>query len=143
VLECLKSAGLICESEDLTADKLLTRYSRCRIGTATFGALQFLCDKSGHAYHVVICLDEQYQIGASGGNSATLSPADAWRKNAYIKIRPIVWTERAVFVDPFQKESTRVNTGGIQRDGTQVSSGEEKSRLALTTAQPPQDTHSG
>ena len=101
VLECLKSGGIVGEAEDLTADQLLTRFSRCRIGTAKSGVLQFLCDKNGHAYHVVICIDEKYQIGASGGNSAILSPADAWRQNAYIKIRPIVRAERAIFVDPF------------------------------------------
>lgn len=101
VLEGLKSAGIVSETEDITADQLLARFSRCRIGTAMSGALQFLCDRYGHAYHVVICLDEQFQIGASGGNSATLSPVDAWRQNAYIKIRPIVRSEHAIFVDPF------------------------------------------
>lgn len=101
VLECLKSAGKVGETEDLTADQMLTRFSRWRTDTATRGALQFLCDKTGHAYHMVICLDEHFQIGASGGNSTTLSPVDAWRQNAYIKIRPIVLSEGAVFVDPF------------------------------------------
>lgn len=102
VLECLKSAGLIGEKEDFTANQLLARYSASHIESARPGALQFLCDDSGRAYHVVICLDQHFQIGASGGGSRTLSTPDAWRQNAYIKIRPISQTTKSVFVNPFK-----------------------------------------
>ncbi|MBK7143430.1 MAG: C40 family peptidase [bacterium] len=102
VLECLKSAGLIGEKDDFTANQLLARYSASQIESARPGALQFLCDKTRCAYHVVICLDEHFQIGASGGDSRTLSTPDAWRQNAYIKIRPISQKLKSVYVDPFK-----------------------------------------
>ena len=54
------------------------------------------------ATHVVICLDKHYQIGASGGDRFTDAPDIAWRKNAYVKIRPADAQGRAIheFYDP-------------------------------------------
>lgn len=101
VIECLKSAGKLRDNQDLTADQLLHSLNWPKVSLPSSGVLQFLCDDSGHARHVVLCLDHQFQIGASGGNNTTTTPASAWRHNAYIKIRPILKTEHSLFVDPF------------------------------------------
>ena len=89
VLECLKSAGVIGEHEDHTADSLMRKFVEHHVQTPAEGALLFTLDESGKATHVVICLDNQFQIGASGGTSKTSDIAAAWRNNAYVKIRPI------------------------------------------------------
>jgi cell wall-associated NlpC family hydrolase len=101
VLECLESAGIVAENEDLTAEQLRTRFSADVIPAPVPGALQFFLNHDGRATHVVLCLDEYFQIGASGGTSKTTSPSVAWKQNAYIKIRPIIGLGRSIFVDPF------------------------------------------
>lgn len=90
VIECLKSAGILEEAEDYSADGLMRRYEAYVINKPCEGALLFSLDRAGRAYHVVICLDENYQIGASGGGRSTTNPIDAWQANAYVKIRPLV-----------------------------------------------------
>lgn len=107
VLECLKSAGKVDEQDDHTADQLLKSKRWPVVASPSLGVLQFLCDAHGRAFHVVVCLDEAFQIGASGGTAGTTSREKAWQQNAYIKIRPIRRGERVVFLDPFANESTR------------------------------------
>ena len=101
VIECLKSAGILEENEDYTAEQLRAKFAANVIPTPRSGALQFLLDQSGKATHVVICLDEYFQIGTSGGTSTTTTPAAAWRQNAFIKVRPIRAHRRSIFADPF------------------------------------------
>jgi len=67
-LECLKTVGLVNEDEDYTADGLFRKFSRFRVETAQRGALVFSLDQAGFAYHVAICLDEHFLIGAAGGD---------------------------------------------------------------------------
>lgn len=89
VVECLKSVGLLKESEDLTADGLYRRFEKGRIELPRQGALLFYLGGSGKATHVVICLDGFFQIGASGGGATNIDFSIAWHTNAYVKIRPI------------------------------------------------------
>ncbi len=90
VIECLKSIGLCKENQDFTADGLYRYFSEKKeLEIAEEGALFFYLNSSGKAYHVVICLDESFQLGASGGNSETINSEKAWSQNGYIKIRPI------------------------------------------------------
>ena len=77
------------EQEDMTANALMKHFDKHIIEQPCTGALLFTVNSSGKATHVVICLDEYFQIGASGGTSLTTNQQDAWRDNAYIKIRPI------------------------------------------------------
>lgn len=89
VLELLKTVGLVGEKEDLTADQLLKRYEKKKVSAPRGAAFFFYLDAMGKATHVVFCLDEEFQIGASGGGSKNLTEQDAINQNAYIKIRPI------------------------------------------------------
>ena len=89
VLECLKSAGVIGEHEDYTADSLMRMFASHSVKEPSEGALLFTLDDKGRATHVVICLDQYFQIGANGGTSKTTDPRAAWQDNAYVKIRPI------------------------------------------------------
>ena len=115
VIECLRTVGIVSEKEDYTADALyymFLRDSPLNIGGPILkpdtGRLIFGFDgkgslalPDGKATHVVICLDEKFQIGASGGTRHTSDPQKAWRDNAYIKIRPIVIAPNIKIVDPF------------------------------------------
>lgn len=104
VIECLKTAGILSEREDHTAEQLRAKFIGNVIPAPRRGALQFLLGPDGRAFHVVLCLDEYFQIGASGGTAKTTTPADAWRQNAYIKIRPIVGHRHSIFIDPFWED---------------------------------------
>ena len=89
VIECLKSAGILNEREDYTAESMRRRFASYTIDKPREGALLFSLNGSGKSFHVVICLDEYFQIGASGGGDKTTDHTSAWRDNAYVKIRPI------------------------------------------------------
>jgi cell wall-associated NlpC family hydrolase len=103
VIECLKTAGFLKENDDNTADGLMRLFSAKIVDQPREGALLFTLNQSGKATHVVICLDEHFQIGASGGTSNTIDPKAAWRDNAYVKIRPIRFNpDRMKVADPFQ-----------------------------------------
>lgn len=74
------------------------------------GQLLFYLNGNGRVYHVVICLDEHFQIGASGGGKGDISPSNSWQDNAFVKIRPIGKPGRdKVLVDPFLSLSKREN----------------------------------
>ena len=121
VIECLKSVGLISENEDFTAHELRSKF--CDLvphptggfgvphllgGLQVFdspakGNLLFYVDQNSHAYHVAICLDEFFQIGAHGGSRSDMTTRKSWRDNAFVKIRPIgEVSERMIIVDPFR-----------------------------------------
>ncbi len=105
IIECLKTAGVVKEKDDYTADGLMHLFSSKLIDKPRQGALLFTLNRQGKATHVVICLDPHFQIGASGGTSYTIDPKAAWRDNAYVKIRPVKFNSaRMKVVDPFQAD---------------------------------------
>ncbi|MBU8934632.1 MAG: C40 family peptidase [candidate division Zixibacteria bacterium] len=89
VVECLKSAGLLSENKDFTADDLLRHFQPNAVELPRSGALLFRIDCNGRAGHVAICLDRYFKIEAAGGGSGTTDPSKAWRDNAYVRIRPL------------------------------------------------------
>ncbi len=104
VVECLKSIGLIREDRDLTANGLWNLFADKEITVPAEGALLFSISNN-RAVHVVICLDEFYQIGAGGGDSGVTSETEAWRSNAFVKIRPVKYAKgRYRLVDPFNSD---------------------------------------
>jgi len=123
VIECLKTAGLIKEREDMTADELLKRYTDNRVNQPCKGALLFTVNKKGTATHVVICLDRYFQIGASGGTKRTNNRQESWRDNAYVKIRPIRFDRQSyIVVDPFvQKRTINIFASLLNARQTQLS----------------------
>lgn len=89
VIECLKSVGFVKETDDFTADGLLRLFNDKLVDRPQRGALLFFLNERSAANHVTICLDEHFQIGASGGGAGTTDEKAAWKANAYVKIRPI------------------------------------------------------
>jgi len=88
VLECLKSVGEVGEHEDFTADQLMKKYAANELSAPTGGCLVFYLRPDGTARHVVIALSPLYHIGADSGGSGDTTPAQAWKDNAYVKVRP-------------------------------------------------------
>lgn len=89
VVECLKSVGAISLKDDLSADSLWHKWPHLRVAEPGRGALAFWFNAEGKATHVAICWDKEYCITPDGGGSATLTPQDAVKQNAFVKIRRI------------------------------------------------------
>lgn len=108
VIECLKSVGVIAENDDYTADRLMRRMAGSQIDRPSAGALLFRLDSEGKADHVVICLDNCFQIGSSGGSRRINSVDQAWSSNAWVRIRPIgdIGPRQRIY-DPLTAEKRR------------------------------------
>jgi cell wall-associated NlpC family hydrolase len=103
VIECMKSAGLLKENEDFTADGLCRLYKDRLVEKPTKGNLLFSLNRNRIATHVAICLDDYFQIGAFGGDSKNINIQNAWSKNAFVKIRPIELNNpKIIYVDMFE-----------------------------------------
>lgn len=89
VIECLKSAGLLNEGEDYTADGLWNIFKHQQTTEPDEGCLVFYFNDNDVAYHVGICSTPIHCINADGGNSKCKTPADAKKYDAFIKERPI------------------------------------------------------
>lgn len=94
VIEGLKTIGLVPRGFDTTADGLYHQFLSRSVGWPRPGDLAFRVS-GGRAVHVgtVVMVEDKtaYLIGASGGGSRTNSPADAWKQNAYVRVRPLEW----------------------------------------------------
>ena len=88
VIEALRSAGLI-ENVDLSADGLMKRFLTHETNESIDGCLVFFLNAEGRANHVGICLDPWHMIEAGGGDDQVKDAAGAWRRNAFVKIRPL------------------------------------------------------
>lgn len=92
MIECLQSVGLIRRGEDLTAQGLWNRFfnyfdePEIKPGDLVF----WHSLSSRRIIHVEMLISDELSIGASGGGSTTKTLADAWNRNAYIKIRPFM-----------------------------------------------------
>jgi len=96
VVECSKAVGLMGRQQDATADMIYQRY-RDAFGppnpNSTFIDEGWLCfwksSVSDKMVHIEIAINPYLSIGAAGGGSNVKTPEDAWKYNAYIKVRPI------------------------------------------------------
>ncbi len=106
VVEGLRAVGYMGEKEDLTANGLFHKYYNKQTDRPRTGCLAFRFNNTDKAVHVVVCLDEYSYIGADGGGSRTLTVEDAWRDNAFVKIRQIEnlgAEDRVKFVNPWSR----------------------------------------
>lgn len=102
-IELLKSVGRLPTKGDWTAHGLYERFSYCEVTFAQEGCLVFWGKTKEHITHVEYCIDEDLSIGASGGGYKTKTIQDAFKQNAYIKLRPFRSRRPIAFVDPFRK----------------------------------------
>jgi len=103
VIEILKSVGVLPKDGDWTAHKLYEMFKAKEYNYPAEGHLAFWGRTKEHMTHIEYCIDENLSIGASGGGSKTKTIQDAFKQNAYIKIRPFKIRSPLCFVDPFMK----------------------------------------
>jgi cell wall-associated NlpC family hydrolase len=86
--EVLQAVGLTPHRSDFSAAGLYEKFKDGAMAAGYRGCLVFWLDGS-RVVHVEMMVDDLHTVGASGGGSATLTPADAIRQNAYVKMRPL------------------------------------------------------
>ena len=102
MIEILKGVNLLPRAGDWTADAMSELFPE--VAEPKKGCLLFWLNQAKTKYiHVEMALNNELQIGASGGGSATDSLEDAIRHDAYIKVRPIPKTV-ALITDPFKQK---------------------------------------
>jgi cell wall-associated NlpC family hydrolase len=102
-IEILKSVGKLPAKGDWTAAGLFEKFKHARVTFAQEGCLVFWGRTLEGITHIEYCLNEDLSIGASGGGSKTKTIQDAFKQDAYIKVRPIRPRAPIAFVDPFAK----------------------------------------
>lgn len=109
-LEVMTAVGKLPRGIDMTAAGMYAHFERerkqCSVERALAqpGCLVFWGQGTDPVsiHHVEMSVGNGLSIGASGGNSTTLTLADAAAQNAFIKVRPIAGRKGAMFaVDPF------------------------------------------
>ena len=102
-VEILKSVGMLPRKGDWNANSFYELF-KDKIDHPSAGCLVFW-GNGRKMTHVEFCIDELHTMGASGGGSANMTREDAIRKNAFVKVRPIVGgrAEAKAIVDPFQE----------------------------------------
>ena len=103
VIELLKSIGKLPIKGDWTAHDIYEKFKYNEVTFAQEGCLVFWGRSKDHMTHIEYCINEDLSIGASGGGRKTNTYEDAYRQNAYIKIRPIRTRGPIAFVDPFKE----------------------------------------
>jgi cell wall-associated NlpC family hydrolase len=112
VIECLQSVGVLPRKGDWSAAGLWDTFKRGRRDMVTDykpGDLVFyVVPGTENIIHVEILVDQERSIGASGGGSSVVSTPDAWRRNSYVKVRPM-WTREGIYgvLNPFFTREAR------------------------------------
>jgi cell wall-associated NlpC family hydrolase len=101
MMETLKSVGLESSGTDKTANQLWLTYQSFVVDKPYAGCLLFWFNGEGIATHVEMAVDNEATIGASGGSSKVLTPEDAIRQRAFVKMRPFAHRGQFKAADPF------------------------------------------
>lgn len=105
VIEALKSVGVLPRKGDWTADSLYRMFKSSEVyATVQPGDLVFWENDIGLQVHVEIMVGPGLSIGASGGGSWAINKDEAFRRGAYIKVRPCATRGGKMhFVNPYPK----------------------------------------
>ena len=104
IVYLLQSIGLLPWKGDWSAQGLFDEFRQHRLSPANAqeGCLIFFGKSETEISHVEYCLSDELMIGASGGGSTTTTEAEAWRQNAYLRIKPIrIHHDTVAAVNPF------------------------------------------
>lgn len=106
VIEILQGVGLLPHGWDGSAAMIFDRFKKYELddnGDRPLpGTLVFYKNAGGLITHVGIVLDRDVVLQAGGGGSSTITEEDAWKQNAFVKLRPIDYRKDArILVDPF------------------------------------------
>lgn len=85
--------------DDQTAQGLYNHFKKLGYGMgAAPCALVFYGSSIESITHIMICIDDQFCVGATGGGSKTVNLAAADSSNAFVKIRPILYRKDIVAI---------------------------------------------
>lgn len=85
-----------------TAQTLFEFFSKAsHISTPQLGSLAFYGNSTSDIDHVSLCLDENTQIEAAGGNSLVIDLESAIKAHAFVKVTPIRQTNRIAVLMPY------------------------------------------
>lgn len=91
VIEILKSAGVLPNAYDNNAQGLFNHFTDSDNGSfcsyPRFGGIAFYGKSKNCITHVAFCIDSRV-IEAGGGGSRTITPEDAERQGAMVRVRP-------------------------------------------------------
>ncbi len=103
ISEDLQAVGVLPHGVRKTAQGLYTLFKPFIVAAGYPGCLAFWLNEKGEATHVMLMVDSEFVIGASGGGSKTTTAAIAAEQNAFIKLRPLSYRGGpAIIVDPFK-----------------------------------------
>jgi len=105
VIEVLRSGNILPLKGDWSAAELFDYFKNKVELNPCEGCLVFFCGINTVPFHVEYCLDKDFSIGASGGDSRTVDINMAIKQNAYVKIRTFRNRSSALlkFVNPFKE----------------------------------------
>lgn len=91
IIEILTAAGVFKQGYDATAQTIYSEYVKDwpTLLYALPGALAFYGKGLASITHVGMCVDGYRIIEAGGGNEGVRSKDDAWRKGAFVRLRPL------------------------------------------------------
>lgn len=89
--EIARAAGLVPWNYRSNAQGLYDRLSKGALMGARLGAFSFYGRSLKEISHVGFCLDSQTMIEAGGGDSSTITEEVAAQKNAFVRMRPILY----------------------------------------------------
>jgi len=89
--EVLKAAGVIGYRDDFSAQGLFNFLRKKGIESKEKGAIAFFGKDIASVIHVAIHIDEERIIEAGGGSSEVTSLEKAIERNAFVKIRPLLY----------------------------------------------------
>lgn len=101
--EPLEAMGLLPDKSDYKAQGLYNKFKHKRVSMPKKGCLVFFGKDEASVSHVGFCIDEFHMLEAGGGGSDTTNVANAVKRLAFVKMRPISRrTDIVAFVDPFK-----------------------------------------
>lgn len=104
IVEILQGVGLLKHGTDYDVAGLIDALGHDKLTTVFVpGALVCYHDARGIYTHVGMLTEASgIVLQAAGGGSATQTVDDAWRSNAFVKLRPVDYRKEAyIIIDPF------------------------------------------
>lgn len=89
VLEYLRCLNIVNKNYDDTAKGIFNKFKQHIVNEPKKGYVVFYGKSADEINHTEICLSANLAIGASGGDSDTVSASQACLHNAFVKVRSI------------------------------------------------------
>jgi len=102
ISEVLRGMGVFSYAQRENARGILTIFRSKIVTEPTVGVLAFFGSVPFAPTHIAICKDSKFLIEAGGGDSTTMTDEKAAIKNAFVRMRPIMYRRDLIhLVDPW------------------------------------------